>query len=184
MLLIHTHSFPTGSTGSSDTFAVPPSQQPALAPGSKYLRLYSEAIATWGQLEVENSFRILPLSITSSIHSKDSLNIFHNVATPCHSGPTGSTSAFKVACSSSCLVMNAILVIQLITARRANLWHPPKLTVGFSITKLRLKRSGEWVSKPIVLTRKSQLKHVEGSKQSVGRSTRSKICKLKISYGN
>lgn len=32
--------------GSSDTFAVPPSQQPALQQATKHLRLYSEAIAT------------------------------------------------------------------------------------------------------------------------------------------
>lgn len=39
-------------------------------------------------------------------------------------------------------------------------WHPPKLTVGCCTAKLRLKRSGKWVSKPIVLTRKPRLKHI------------------------
>ena len=85
--------------------------------------------------------------------------------------------AFKVACSSSCLVRNAILVIKTITHQMRlgiwisvnvrwfwndRMWHPPKLTVVFFTAKLRLKRSGKWVSKPIVLTRKPQLKHVEG----------------------
>ena len=137
--------------------------------------------ANW-KLKTLSGFFLCPLhqaytpsfiSICCVSNSKDSLNIFHNVATPCHSGPSHwkhqrlqGCLLFQLSCEECHLSDPTHYPSH--QARRANLWHPPKLTVGFSITKLRLKRSGEWMSKPIVLT-KSQLKHVEGSKQSVGR---------------